>query len=125
MNGSKSGSQASTGLAPDNSINPNARFAHAGYAGRFAKQMPPTSVLLTCVPRDCKRISKAGKGWSWAGRLTVFDGRNSAHTKTMHALTFYLYPGNCRVWDLDDPAYADEYACPWQAASPEAMDRAL
>lgn len=55
--------------------------------------------------------------------LTVFDGRNSAYTKTMHTPTFDLHPGNCQVWDLDDPAYADEYACHWQAASLEAIDR--
>ena len=55
--------------------------------------------------------------------LTVFDGRNSAHTKTMYTPTFDLHPGSCQVWDLDDPAYADEYACHWQAPSADELER--
>lgn len=64
------------------------------------------------------------KGAIVGNGLTIFDGRQSAHTKTMHDPVWQLHPGHCQVWDLDDPSYVDEYACHWRADSVESLNSA-
>jgi hypothetical protein len=47
---------------------------------------------------------------------------HSAYTKTLYEPTTALYRDVCQAWDLDDPAYADEYACHWVASSVDQLN---